>query len=231
MPDDGAFTRYALYFVPPLDAEWARFCTGWLGWDMAARCAVRHPDIDGLAVAEITAAPRRYGLHATLKPPFRLAEGGDRGDLENACEALAAGLAPVDAGALALMPMGRFLALRPVGDEASLVALASRCVRDLDRFRAAPTPAEIAARMRPGLSPGQADNLHRWGYAFVHEAFRFHITLTGPLDRATRDRVAAGLSRHLTPLLPERLRINALALVGEATDGRFHLLRRFALAG
>ena len=225
------FTRYALYYVPSPDAGWARFCTAWLGWDMAAGCAVPHPDIDGLPVAEITAAPRRYGLHATLKPPFRVAEGRDRAGLEAACETLARGIAPVVAGGLELVPMGRFLALRPAGDTAPLNALAARCVHVLDRFRAPPTTAETAARMRPGLSAVLAENLRRWGYPFVLDAFRFHITLTGPLDPATRARILAALSPRLTPLLAETLRIDALALAGEAADGRFHLLRRFTLTG
>ena len=71
-----AAPRYALSFAPP-GGLW-RLGSEWLG-----RCAVtgqpaQPPRIDALTAEELrtlTAAPRRYGFHATLKAPFRLADG------------------------------------------------------------------------------------------------------------------------------------------------------------
>ena len=69
------YSRYGIYAVP----KGALFATGsaWLGWDSAAGRPVPHPDLAGLpAPAEtLTATPRKYGIHGTIKPPFRLAEG------------------------------------------------------------------------------------------------------------------------------------------------------------
>jgi hypothetical protein len=45
---------------------------------------VEHPDLEGLGateLSEITGPARRYGFHATLKAPFRLAEGASEADL------------------------------------------------------------------------------------------------------------------------------------------------------
>lgn len=226
------FTRYALYYLPPAEAAWARFATGWLGWDIQACVAVAHPSVDGLPlpVCDLTRTPRRYGLHATLKPPFRLAEGLDRAALESACADLCAALAPVRLQGLALTRMGRFLALRPVGPQTALNALAAACVRGLDRFRA-PMDNDDHARRAAGLTPRLAANLNDWGYPHVMDAFRFHITLTGRLAEPDLATTEAALTPLLAPLLPSPFAIADLALVGEAADGMFHLLRRFPLSG
>ncbi len=225
------FTRYAIYYAPPHAADWSRFGASWLGWDMEAGTEVAHPAIDGLDVAAITATPRKYGLHATMKPPMRLAEGASRAELEAACAALAASRPPVTLDGLHLARLGRFLALRPSGDEGALVALAAACVRDLDAFRAPAPKAELARRRAAGLSPEQERNLTDWGYPYVMDQFRFHITLTGKLPKGQLPAVAEALQEQLIPLLPTPFVISDLALMGEDTDGRFHLLHRYALTG
>ena len=226
------FQRYAIYFAPPLQADWARFATSWLGWDLETATEIPHPKVPGLPrpVAEITETPRKYGAHATIKPPFRLAEGATRAELEAACAALCAGLKPVRLDGLALARLGRFLALRPKGDTAVLDALAARVVEGLDRFRAPAGEAELARRRAAGLTPAQEQNLARWGYPYVMEAFRFHITLSGKLPKPELAAVEAALGRALVPLLPAPFEINELALVGEDAAGRFHLVHRYALS-
>jgi len=225
------FTRYAIYYAPPATADWSRFAASWLGWDMETGAELPHPDIAGLDVAEITAVPRKYGLHATMKPPMRLAKGQTQAALEDACAALAERQQPVTLDGLQLARLGRFLALRPVGDETALNALASACVRDLDPFRAPAPEAELARRRAAGLSAEQDENLSRWGYPYVLGQFRFHITLTGKLPKPQLPLVEDALASHLLPLLPEPFEIRDLALMGEAEDGQFHLIHRYALSG
>ncbi|MHA6264548.1 DUF1045 domain-containing protein [Arenibacterium sp. CAU 1754] len=227
------FNRYALYYAPPADAAWARFCIGWLGWDMETGQSAQPPSLPALPVPleDITDTPRKYGLHGTLKPPFRLAPGFDRNALEQACADLAAGLARVDMTGLDLARMGRFLALRPVGDETAMGNLAAACVRDLDRFRAPAPPKEVARRRQAKLSPEQDRNLMRWGYPYVMEQFRFHITLSGRLPKPVLDEVETVLSDLLVPQLPSPFAVDDIALVGEDDTGHFHLIRRFALSG
>ena len=67
------FDRYAIYFTP--QGSLAEAGAAWLGWDLARGRTVAHPDVAGLDVAALTETPRKYGLHATIKPPFVLAEG------------------------------------------------------------------------------------------------------------------------------------------------------------
>ncbi|MGD9861860.1 MAG: DUF1045 domain-containing protein [Pseudodonghicola sp.] len=227
------FQRYAIYYAPPADAGWSRFATRWLGWDMERGTEAPHPEVSDLPlpVAEITATPRKYGLHATIKPPFRLAEGKTRAGLEDACAALCASCAPLRLDGLALARLGRFLALRPSGDTAALETLAARAVEALDGFRAPAPEAELARRRAAGLSPAQEANLMRWGYPYVMEEFRFHVTLSGRLGKDDLAAVEAALDRDLVPLLPVPFEIADLALMGEDEDGRFHLIHRYTLAG
>ncbi|MEX0366495.1 MAG: DUF1045 domain-containing protein [Ruegeria sp.] len=224
------FTRYAIYYAPPADADWVQFGTAWLGWDMETGTEIAHPQMDGLDVPAITTTPRKYGLHGTLKPPFRLAEGQSLPALEEACTALAAAQTPVTLAGLEVARLGRFLALRPLGDANGLNALAAASVRELDSFRAPASDTELARRRASGLTPAQEQNLSQWGYPYVMDDFRFHITLTGRLDKPTLAQVQTALETRLAPMLPQPFTIADLALMGEAEDGRFHLIHRYALS-
>ncbi|MDO6729385.1 DUF1045 domain-containing protein [Marinovum sp. 2_MG-2023] len=229
------FARYALYFTPtgPL----AEVLADWLGWDPITGTARSHPDLANLPrpVAELTERPRKYGAHATLKPPFHLATGPDAQDaeaLEAAVAAFAATRAPVALDGLAITRIGSFLALTPVGDTAALSDLAADCVRHFDDFRAPPNADELARRRQTRLSPTQESNLAAWGYPYVMDDFRFHITLTGPLRRDEIDATTAALTTHLTPHLTAPFQIDALSLLGgDRETGRFHMIRRAQLTG
>lgn len=225
------FTRYAIYFAPPAGAEWTKFATSWLGWDMEAGKQVAHPIVEGIDVAAVTEVPRKYGLHATLKPPFRLRNDKMFEALHEACGSLASTQPPVSLEGFDIARFGRFLALHPLGDTQALNSFAAACVRELDKFRAPTSEAELARRRATGLTPEQDANLVQWGYPYVLGAFRFHITLSGKLDKPTLRTTQDVLQTHLIPLLPRPFQITDLALTGEAEDGRFHLIHRYALSG
>ncbi len=224
-----AFRRHAVYYTPPPGA-FADFGAEWLGWDVARGTrATRTLDVED--AEDITATPRRYGFHATLKPPFRLAEGRTVAELE-AAVADAAAVTPAIRGArLHLQRLGPFLALVPATEHAPFSTLADAMVRDLDAFRLPPSDAEIARRRGAGLTPAQDAHLLRWGYPYVFEEFRFHLTLSGKLDPATADRVEAALAPVLTEVVPNPFDITDVTLAGEDEDGYFHELHRYTLSG
>ena len=226
------FRRYAIYFTPPEKSPLARFGATWLGWEIARGQPIAQPYIQGLParLADITEAPRRYGFHATIKPPFRLAPGTTAEDLNAALARLCDQMTPIALDGLHLAPMGRFLALRPRGETAQLSGLAAAVVETLDSFRAPPEPAELEKRRAARLTARQEALLTRWGYPWVMEEFRFHMTLTGKLDDAPREQVRAVLARRLDGLCPTPFPLDALSLVGEAEDGRFHLIHRHTLS-
>ncbi|MBE9635314.1 DUF1045 domain-containing protein [Salipiger mangrovisoli] len=224
------YSRYAIYVAPP-PGPLAEFAAAWLGWDPARGAFVAHPPLPGLPrpIAEITETPRKYGFHGTLKPPMRLT--GDIKALQADLAALAARLKPVTLSGLALTRIGSFLALTIEGDATPLARLAAEVVETLDPHRAPPSEAELERRRRARLSPAQEDNLARWGYPYVMAEFKFHLTLTGKLAFGEAEQVAEVLAPVLAPLLPQPFEVRDLCLFGEAEDGRFHLLHRYALTG
>jgi len=226
------YRRYAVYYTPPPGAL-ASFGAAWLGWDAARGAAQAHPALDGLPhpVAEITETPRRYGFHATIKPPFRMAAGRSAEDLAWALDAFCQRHAPVETPALVLRRLGRFLALVPGDDGAALSALAAGAVEALDEFRLPPGDEELARRRKAGLTDRQEALLLRWGYPYVMEEFRFHMTLTGRLSAEDLAAVEDALSPALADCLPRPFALDALALMGEDEAGRFHQIHRYPLAG
>ncbi len=223
--------RYAIYFLPS-DPALADFGARWLGWDIARGRAVAQPDLSGLPapLRQITGPARRYGFHATLKPPFRLAPDKTERALVEALDRLCDQIPPQPIGGLAPQVMGGFLALRPQGETAKLSGIAALAVETLDSFRAGPDPVEIARRRSAPLNPRQAALLARWGYPWVMEEFRFHLTLTGRMPRAWHGPVKAVLGSEIQKLLPAPFVIDNLCLVGEDETGRFHLLHRHTLS-
>jgi putative phosphonate metabolism protein len=225
-----AYRRYGIYAVPH-GAFYAKGAA-WLGWDSVAGCKLDHPKAEGLPrpVAEMTATPRKYGFHGTVKPPFRLADGMTEAALRDAATALFAGLAPVEIPALTVRRLGGFVAVVPAAPSKALAHLAAETVKGLDAFRAAPSDSELERRRKSGLSARQEANLANWGYPYVLDEFRFHLTLTGRLDDDA-ETMAERLRKLFTPVLPQPYRIEDLALVGEDAQGRFHVIHRYPLSG
>lgn len=223
------FKRYGLYVVP----KGALYAAGsaWLGWDSAAGVPLDHPAIAGLpdSIEALTATPRKYGFHGTIKPPFALAEGTDAAGLHDAAQGFCAAHAPIAIPRLELRRIGGFVALVPAEPSPELSDLAGAAVAALDPFRAPPSESEMARRRRAGLTAKQDALLQRWGYPYVMEAFRFHMTLTGKTPHA--DAVRDALSPYLAPALPEPFVIDSLALMGEDDAGVFHLVHRYPLSG
>lgn len=221
--------RYALYFAPAERGLW-QAGAAWLGWDAETGCVVDHPAVAGLA--EASAAPRRYGFHATLKAPFRLAPGRSADDLAEAIGHGVAQIAAVELPGLTVAGLGgRFLALRPDGNEAGLMDLAAEVVTRFEPFRAAPTAEELARRRPETLSPRQRDLVAAFGYPYVFEEFRFHMTLTGDLPAAELERLRPEAEAFFAPHLTRPFRVDQLCLFGEDDAGRFHLLSRHRLDG
>ena len=225
------FSRYAIYYTPAPETPLARFGAAWLGWDSATGQPAPHQPAADLDLPRITETPRKYGFHGTIKPPFRLAPGTDAAALETALRAFCAAHAPVTLSALVPRALGRFVALVPDGPAPDLAQLAAAAVQTLDPFRAPPTEAELAKRRAARLSPSQEANLTRWGYPYVLDAFRFHLTLTGRLETATRQSVLGHLQAALQDMPLSPYLIDALTLLGEGPDGCFHQCHRIPLTG
>lgn len=227
---DRSTSRYAIYFTPhPARALW-RFGCEVIGYDAAGGCDVPQFDHPVLR-AELTPSrlqePARYGFHATLKAPFELAAGATCAEILAAAHRFAARQRPIALSRLAVTRMTSFLALTPVESPTELRELADSCVCEFDQFRAPLSPADRARRMTGALSLRQVGHLDRWGYPYVFDDFRFHMTLTGPLPEAAQDVVARAL-RELYEPITGPVAIDAISVLEQASRfSRFRVLKRF----
>ena len=221
--------RYAIYFAPRAsDPLWAFGCAA-LGYDAATGSRVDFPDhplLPGAPLEAWTAEARNYGFHATLKPPFALAAGADEGALGAAAHDFAAAQATFEVEPLRVAAIGAFVALITAGRSRALSRLADACVESFDRFRAPASAEERARRLQTPLTPRQIAHLDRWGYPYVFEDFRFHMTLSGPLAEADRVRYIAAMS-DLYASLARPLVVDGIALFGQPDEGPFVLMERF----
>lgn len=226
--------RYAFYFSPDADQELANLGASWIGRDATTGKPVDHPDLDGLGaggLASITGPARRYGFHATLKAPFRLAHGAHEGDLYEAMARFAAATPAFDIPSLAVGQLEGFLALLPSAPSMELNGFANAVVEAFEPFRAPLTELEIERRNPQSLSQAELANLMRWGYPYVFERFRFHMTLTARLERRDADRIALAAARYFAPALMRPVAVNSLALFVEPEPGApFEICRRAPLA-
>ena len=230
--------RYAIYFAPAPESRWWQFGCRWLGRDPLSGKTLRQFSIPGIKaqiLKELTAEPRRYGFHATLKPPFVLADGVSPEELFQEVEVLAMQHSPVVLSPMKLQCIGSasggFLALVPVEESMELATLAATCVEQLDAFRTPPGPSELSRRRAARLSSHQDELLQRWGYPYVMDEWRFHMTLTGKLAAHHHKPVAAWLNSRLSELASEPLALDALCVFQQAAPGEaFLLTRRFKLA-
>jgi putative phosphonate metabolism protein len=214
--------RFALYYAPAAASPlWVR-AAAWLGRDPAAG-PVEPADVPGIETAyrmRVTESARRYGFHATIKAPMALAPGLERRDLEAALAAYGDRTAPVGIGRLVPRFIDGFLALVPAHQGEALAAVAGEVVTAFDGFRAPLTVADRARRLRGGgLTPRQADLLDRYGYPYVLEQFRFHMTLTDRLPEDERDAVMAAAEGWFADALAGAFELDRIALFREPVAG------------
>ncbi len=226
----GPDARVAVYYAPQPDDPLFAEAAAWLGRDPESGAPVPHPDIPN--IADVTAEPRLYGFHATLKPPMRLAEGCQWSDVVAAATELADRTAPFDLPRLAVSDVFGFLALRETVPWPPLQALADACVEHLDPFRAPTSDAELARRRRANLTPRQDAMLVRWGYPYVFDTWFFHMTLTRRLNAEEKEFYQPAADGHLARALAMSRRIADICLFVQPSLGEsFVIEQRLKLRG
>ena len=126
-----------------------------------------------------------------------------------------------------------FLALVPEGRVPELNDLADRCVVEFDEFRRPAGEEELAKRRAAGLSPRQDQLLLRWGYPYVLEEWRFHLTLTGRIsDPGERKAIKELVAQRFSGFVDRPLQVRDLCVFRQsAPDRAFTVLARFRLGG
>jgi hypothetical protein len=208
-------TRYAIYYAPEPGSPLHAFGGAWLEGHPAGDYALRTLLSGGITrerLREITAGPRGYGFHATLKPPFALASGRTFDELSAAFARFAEACIPFEVAGLHLADIGGFLALTMREPSEPFAQLAERAVRAFEPFRAAPSAEELARRRHAGLNARERELLDGWGYPYVLDAWRFHMTLTQRLDDDERAVVRDALEPLVARFARVPLRIDAVSM-------------------
>jgi putative phosphonate metabolism protein len=225
--------RYAVYYAPAQEEPLTAAASSWLGRCVFTGAALPRPQADGISHEEwesITADPRVYGFHATLKPPFRLAEGRDAGELIDRLRHFAASRRPFEVS-LEVGSLAGFLALVLSHPSPDFVQLAADCVREFDEFRATPHSEELSRRRQARLNPSQQAYLTRWGYPYVMEEWRFHMTLTASLHPPALEKARCYLTALFEPICGQPRRVDSICLFEQPESGAPFLARgRFPFA-
>ena len=236
MQDAPGLPRYALYYAPRAEEALAVAAGRWLGRSPntgEARDIAPIGSISRERLSRLVADPARYGFHGTLKPPMVLADGMTERELLSAVGTLAATGRQIDVPTLALAELEDFLALVPSERCAALQDFSDRCVAEFDAFRRPAGEAELARRRAAGLSARQDELLRRWGYPYVMEQGRFHLTLTGRVtDRVERAVILDELRRRFAAFIGQPLAVRDICVFRQPAPGRpFTVLARFRLGG
>lgn len=213
------YPRHAIYFVPAADSALYRFGAGLLGYDAFA--AKAHPFADGIETEiddwkQISVDPRKYGFHATLKAPITLAPGKTESELISALQAFAQMPRAIPVITPVVRAIGSFIAVVPNVPSSELQALAADCVTTFDDFRAPLTSEDRARRNVAALTEQQIAYLDRWGYPYVFEEFRFHMTLTGSLPSERRESVLDVLQKRFAAIDLNSVAIEHVALLRQS---------------
>ncbi len=213
--------RYAIYFAPEPGSQLEEFGRNWLGRDhtgSAPETRFAVPGVTPSRLTTITEGPRHFGMHCTLKPPFALRETATESGLLATAELVARGLAPMEIPDLELDIVGRFIALTPTTSSVALEKLAAVCVRTFEAFRQPLTSEQEKRYQQSRLTVHQEQMLEHWGYPYVMEEFRFHITLTEPLaDDRECNEILEALREHAGPILGRAIPLREICVFRETS--------------
>ncbi len=219
--------RMAVYFVPHSCPSLMKAAAQWLGGKEVNIASIPATELDTLLQA-----PNHYGFHATIKPPFRLNNGYALHDVENELAAFVKEVQPFVLPPLELARINNFFCLRLKSKSGALQSLAAETVQRLDHFRRPAEEQELARRRAAGLSERQEQLLLQWGYPYVLDEFRFHLTLTGNMDNERQAKpIRRELSLRFTPVIQESIYFDELCLFVQHGNSAFTEYKRFPFGG
>lgn len=219
--------RIALYWAPKPSSLLEQAAKTWLQGEPST--------LSGITAEErqqILVAPNHYGFHATIKPPFRLQPEYSLADVEKEVAAFVQEERnrPFTLGKLVVAEIGSFFCLKPEEDSIDLQRFAARTVRHFDHLRKPADEVELKRRRAAGLTARQDQLLLEWGYPYVLEEYRFHLTLTGKIDNSShREVLKKELVRRFAEATREPIEFASLCLFLQHGSYPFFEYKRWEL--
>jgi alpha-D-ribose 1-methylphosphonate 5-triphosphate synthase subunit PhnG len=169
--------RYAVYYVPDQDSDLYRLGSSLLGYSLREGKELPMAALPGAgAPGEYSKKASVYGFHSTVIAPFRTQRGK-----EGIASAIALALskhAPFRLAPLRLRLLNGFPALCAEGPMDGFQALEKSLLEALYPLFLPPDPESLGRRGE--LNPKQLGYFWKWGYPFVLDEHRFHMTLGDP---------------------------------------------------
>lgn len=225
--------RYSIYWSPPASSPLASLGAGWLGRDAETGTEYPLPEVDGLTkgqMHDVVRRPAHYGLHATLKSPFRLKDAQSGRRLFDRVARFASNQPSFELPKFELVYRNGFFYLQPGTRCGAINTLANACVHDFDDLRAPLNDADIARRRMNELTERERGYVREWGYPYVFEKYDMHLTLTSRLDDALVDRVQVAL-KAISNCWSEPSVVDSVCIFAQQNpDDDFRLLERFSFS-
>jgi len=229
--------RFALYVSPPAKSLLYQKASTWLQYDAYTGKSTEsfnsvNFSLDQPAYEIHIKNAAKYGFHATLKPPFRLKEGQSQEQLIQAIYDFCIEKKPIDCGKLQLTTLGNFITLGLEKPCQQLNTLAQQCVETFEPFRAELNSQEFQKRNPEKLTRRQQVLLNQWGYPYVDDEYRFHLTLTDSLPTEQLEVVKNHLHELFLPVLDRNIQVNAVHLFHQENEqSHFKVIRSFPFSG
>lgn len=226
--------RAAIYYTPHPCSRLSRAAAQWLGRDSLSLCVAGYRPAQSVVLArynQLVAGPFHYGFHATIKPPFRLVDGATLHQIAAKLQQFSRQQRAFTLPALEVTCLHDFFCLRPQKNCMRLNRLAAATVTALDEFRKPADVKELEKRRAAGLTPRQEYLLQKWGYPYVMDEFRFHLTLTGRV--ANNDEgllVGQELEQRFPVSYLQHHPFSTLSLFVEVNGEPMRLFRNFPLS-
>lgn len=235
------YRGYAIWWVPRVGSALARFGADWTGWCADRGVTTPTPALAAMSRprAGVPGALARYGLHATVGPAFRLAEGHSAWALEDALAAVAERTLAIRMPRFEPTVLDGRVVLVPARPDEAVTRLVTDVAEAIRAFRVPVRPAAVGAGggialpgRREGGAAGGTDGGADGGAVAMPALDRFHIRLSDRLELGTAHEVVAELEAMLAPVLERSQVLTDLALVGDPGGGRpWRLLDRYELTG
>ncbi|WP_314961012.1 DUF1045 domain-containing protein [Bradyrhizobium cosmicum] len=169
-------------------------------------------------------------------PPLRLprdaqgavpAEGGySVEELERALRAFVTAWPSCPIGPLKIDLLGGFFCAGSCESDSHFAGPCLVCiVEEFDRFRAPLSQGEFQRRLCSPLNEIETTHLVRWGYPYVFDHFRFHMTLTDFVPAESQPEVRRELDTVFGTLLSKEYSIDALSLFVQIHSGADFVVR------
>lgn len=180
--------------------------------------------------ADMLKDPKRYGFHATIKPPFKLKDQYSIGDVEQQMQRFCQHTSSFITPHMEVAKIGRFFCIKPVEESWEINSLASSVVQRFDNFREPAREKDLERRRLTGLNFRQDELLIEWGYPYVLSEFIFHMTLTGKItDERQNKSLREELKKRFSQALSEPLNIDSLSMYTQEGSADFIEHKRFSL--